>query len=338
MRQIKHLLPCVPQYFKANLHTHSTVSDGKLSPQEVKDLYKSLGYHILAITDHNIIADHSAMNEPDFLMLTGVEINHNHESYRPRFDGPVYHLNLIAKRPDNLWSPGKAPHKYPGGLAYEELVDYEEMDMSYDVNAVNAMIAKANEKGFLVFYNHPTWSCQSYPDYAPLKGLWGMELRNSECYIQGNDDNNPRVFKDLLNLGNRLYPLGTDDMHMIRAAGLSWISVGAKELTYDTVIKALEDGDFYMSCGPEIKELTIENNMLRIACSPASRINLESHGRFARSVRAEKGETLNGAEFDLSVFFEKAQGDPDMFIRLTVYGTDGTYAATRAYFLNELLP
>ena len=40
------------QYF-ANLHTHTTESDGKLAPAEVIDLYKDLGYHILAITDHN---------------------------------------------------------------------------------------------------------------------------------------------------------------------------------------------------------------------------------------------------------------------------------------------
>ena len=58
---MKHLLPAVPRYFKANLHTHSTISDGKLTPEQVKELYRSKGYQILAITDHNIIADHSAM-------------------------------------------------------------------------------------------------------------------------------------------------------------------------------------------------------------------------------------------------------------------------------------
>ena len=104
----RHLLPQVNHYFKANLHTHSKISDGALSPIQVKDTYKELGYQILAITDHNITVDHSSMTEPDFLMLTGVEINVNHPNYRPRFDGKSYHLNLIAKRPDNLWSPAKA--------------------------------------------------------------------------------------------------------------------------------------------------------------------------------------------------------------------------------------
>lgn len=39
--------------YKANLHTHTTRSDGSLSPQEVVDRYHTLGYKILAITDHN---------------------------------------------------------------------------------------------------------------------------------------------------------------------------------------------------------------------------------------------------------------------------------------------
>ena len=72
MHKVKHLLPQVDRYFKANLHTHSTISDGKLSREEVKEAYKALGYQILCLTDDNTIVNHSDMNEPDFLMLTGM--------------------------------------------------------------------------------------------------------------------------------------------------------------------------------------------------------------------------------------------------------------------------
>lgn len=332
----KHLLPQVDRYFKANLHTHSTISDGRLSPQEVKQTYKDLGYQILAITDHNIIVDHSAMTEPDFLMLTGVEVNHNHQNYRPRFDGQVYHFNLIAKKPDNLWTPGNAPRKYPGGIEYEKYMHCEQMDMTHSPEAANAMISKANEMGFLVMYNHPTWSCQTYPDYAPLKGLWGIELRNSECCMLGNNENNPRVFKDLLNLGNKLYPVGADDMHKPRAAGLSWIMVGAPQLCYGSVIAALENGDFYMSCGPEISCLEIDGNTLKITCSDARYITLESHGRFARRVTAEEDAWIRETEFDLTDFFSRADNE-NMYLHLTVTAPDGSYAATRSYYLKELL-
>jgi len=39
--------------YKANLHTHTTESDGKETPEKVIFLYKNKGYSILAITDHN---------------------------------------------------------------------------------------------------------------------------------------------------------------------------------------------------------------------------------------------------------------------------------------------
>ncbi len=336
MSSIKHLLPPSHRYFKANLHTHTTISDGKLSPVEVKEMYKQMGYQILAITDHNIVVDHSTMTEPDFLMLTGMELNYNHANYRPWFDGQSYHFNLIAKEPHNVWSPWKANGKYAGGLEYEKLMECEGMDMRHEVDITNEMIAKANEKGFLVMYKHPTWSCHSYNDYAPLKGLWGMELRNGECVLLGNNENNARVWKDLMNLGNTVFPVGADDMHTPRAAGTSWIMVGAEKLEYSNVIDALEKGDFYMSCGPEIFSLTVEGNILKITCSEARQIILESHGRFARRAAKDDGTFIQEAAFDLTKFFEKADSD-SMYLHLTVTAPDGTYAATRAYYLNELV-
>ncbi|MCC5946996.1 MAG: hypothetical protein JJT89_00955 [Nitriliruptoraceae bacterium] len=39
--------------FKANLHAHTTCSDGSLSPAEVIDAYAARGYDVLAITDHD---------------------------------------------------------------------------------------------------------------------------------------------------------------------------------------------------------------------------------------------------------------------------------------------
>ena len=43
----KHLLPQGNPYFKANLHTHTNISDGMLSREETKQLYKDMGYQIL---------------------------------------------------------------------------------------------------------------------------------------------------------------------------------------------------------------------------------------------------------------------------------------------------
>ena len=45
---------------------------------------------------------------------------------------------------------------------------------------------------------------------------------------------------------------------------------------------------------------------------------------------------IREAEFDLTVFKERTYGDTSMYVHLTVTAADGTYAATRAYYLDEL--
>ena len=46
-----------PQYWKGNLHTHSLWSDGDDFPEMIADWYKQHGYHFLALTEHNVIAE-----------------------------------------------------------------------------------------------------------------------------------------------------------------------------------------------------------------------------------------------------------------------------------------
>ena len=51
----KYLLGGKGQFYKANLHCHTDLSDGFLTPEEVKALYKAHGYSIVAFTDHDIL-------------------------------------------------------------------------------------------------------------------------------------------------------------------------------------------------------------------------------------------------------------------------------------------
>ena len=67
------LLPRAYSSYKANLHCHTTYSDGNLSPEQVKEQYKANGYSVVAFTDHNVVIDHSALNDKDLLTLVGLE-------------------------------------------------------------------------------------------------------------------------------------------------------------------------------------------------------------------------------------------------------------------------
>lgn len=334
---IKQLLPQVQKYFKTNLHTHSIISDGTLTPQQVKDHYKANGYSILSLTDHNIAVDHSNLNDEDFLMLTGSEFNINEKDV-PVSHYKTYHLNFIAKKPDTLWMPFSANDYREAALPHLEKAEIEAYPRVYDVDNVNAIIARANEKGHLVMYNHPVWSLQDYTDYAPLKGLWGMELCNYSSVVVGYEDlHNSIVYRDMMNCQGHIFPVGADDAHGIKDACGAWIMVGAEKLEYDSVITALEKGDFYASTGPEIYELTWDGQRLHVRSSDACAISVECGNRYARIAHPLHNDgLLREATFDMRFWMDRCQDHPWDWLRVIIRGPYGHYASTRAYTYEEL--
>lgn len=330
----KHLLPQVPKYFKASLHTHSTVSDGKLTPEQVRDLYRALGFSILALTDHSVIVEHQDLNTDDLIMITGVEIDMD-DRRDPAGDtrGRNRHLCLLAKTPYQNWIPYRDTEPKPSSIAYEQYCEMGGMSNEYSAENCNAVIAECNRRGYLVTYNHPCWSLESYPEYAPLKGLWAMEYRNTGSIELGYDENNGRIYQDLQMLGNRLMPVCADDMHKLSKAGKSWTMVGAEKLEYGAVMEALEKGDLYSSCGPQIKSLTWDGQTLRVTCSACTCIQVVTQARVAHYA---KGQALTKVEFDMTKWLKKSEGKELAFFRLILTAADGTYAVTRAYHLDEL--
>ena len=53
-------------YYKANLHCHTTISDGEFTPEEIKAAYQKEGYSIVAYTDHDRYRWHKELDGPDF--------------------------------------------------------------------------------------------------------------------------------------------------------------------------------------------------------------------------------------------------------------------------------
>ena len=83
----KYLIPEGGNFYKANLHSHTTLSDGKLTPEQMKELYKSHGYSIISFTEHGKFFNHNDMTEDDFLVLNGYE-----PSITENMDDPGYHF------------------------------------------------------------------------------------------------------------------------------------------------------------------------------------------------------------------------------------------------------
>lgn len=63
-----------------DFHTHSTLSDGRLTPTQLVDLAASRGVRVMALADHDTLAGHAearaaAARHPGFLLVPAVEIS-----------------------------------------------------------------------------------------------------------------------------------------------------------------------------------------------------------------------------------------------------------------------
>ena len=73
---MKELLPESGRFYKVNPHCHTNISDGQNTPEEVKKVYKALGYSAVCFMDHEVLIDafekgHCYVSEgPEILSLT----------------------------------------------------------------------------------------------------------------------------------------------------------------------------------------------------------------------------------------------------------------------------
>ena len=340
----RHLLPQRAHYYKANLHMHTTLSDGRMTPEEVKEAYKNQGYSILAYTDHEAIVPHNDLRDESFLPITSFEIATGEQKEGlPAGSNRTYHLNLYAKDPENTVSSAFMEDYIWGKIEHIRAYISEEQfrhgcQRTYSVACMNDIIARAKEEGFLVSYNHPTWSLQDENDYADLKGVWGVEVYNTGCDRTGYLDN-VHPLETLLRRGEFVFPLATDDAHKLADCFGGWTMIGADRLEYSDVMQALENGDFYASTGPEIHEISIEDGKLRVVTSPSASIILSTERRCSKRIYANDGECLTEAEFDLSVYLEQSKNVTRQvfpYVRITVVDREGKSAWSRAYRIEEL--
>ena len=338
----KYLLKESGNYYKANLNCHTTLSDGRKTPEEVKEIYKKLGYSIVAYTDHDILIPHDDLNDESFLALHGFEV----EILEDIPDAPIFtkktcHICFIGIEPENITQPlwHRGWYLFGNAPKYRHLVKFDENEPNYvrrySCDGITEMMTIAREKGFFVTYNHPSWSMESYSEYMGYSGMHAFEMFNGGCNAAGYGDYNPRVYDDMLKGGKKLYCIGADDNHNVSPegsrycdAGWAWTMIKADSLDYRTITKALEEGQFYASEGPEIYELFLEDGYVRVRCSDADRVICNYGVRRAASIMNDDFSPVTEASFKV---------DPDCkYFRITVIDKNGKCACTNAYFTEDL--
>ena len=322
---IHYLLPKEGQFYKANLHCHSTVSDGRLTVEELKKAYKEHGYQIIAYSDHNQLVPHNELADDDFLPITAIEIDFNCADTVKYPKGwpqaPVYHLNFFSKDKDRT-----------------SFIPFERV---YDAQNIQEIIDRANADGFLVQYNHPRWSYQTAADFENLKGLFGFEVYNHGCEVEMHDGWGEYEYEHFSRNGGRAAAVATDDNHMGCMDFSSprcdcfggYTMIKAPALTYEDIIGAMERKECYASTGAEIKELTLSDRedgqfvRLHIECSPCCSVAVLTDTRHTCIIRSH--------EDDITSFDAELPANYVSF-RVECMNKNHEKALSRAYFRDEI--
>lgn len=342
MRQ--YLLPQRGSFYRVNMHSHTNLSDGVQTPEEIKEAYSAHGYSAVAFTEHEGLVDLQRLTDKNFIAINSYEYAFGDNS-NPAFsfyEGKPHcfdhveqlHINLYAKDPKNtkmvcyneryIW--GKM-RNYLSELSYVGDPNYVK---EYTVECFNDVIKTANENGFFVVYNHPTWSLNTYPVYSRLEGLTGFEIINGAANRSSDLDYTPQVYDQMSRCGQRLICVGGDDNHNTHAFFKGWTMVKADELSYEALVDGITSGNCYASSGPEIYDLYVEDGKVYVRCSDAEGIFYSTAGRRKGCKLAENDSPLvNEAAFTIS--------PEDYYFRISVRDQRGRHANTRTYYLDELI-
>ena len=342
----KYLLPENCELYKANLHSHSTFSDGKLTPEEMKAEYMKRGYSIIAFTDHEVLFTHNELSDENFLALNGSEISIEQPAEENGFF-KVCHLCLISKDKNNM----KQVCFHPNYLWYfpDEIADLfvnekryfgEFYNRVYSVDGINEIIKIAKEHNFFVTYNHIGWNRESLVFVSQLENYDGFEVCNYRSVKEGKDFYNIALYEDLLRQGKRPFPIAGDDNHNIPLFDTStdldfcdsfgaFTYIAAPDLSYESVVAAMEKGDLYVSAGPKIKSLYYEDGNYYIETCPVREIFLRAGNRHSFRVASSDGKPITSAVLE---GFEN-----DIYVRFSAIDFEGNAADTRAYDLKEFI-
>jgi len=237
---------------RANLHTHTSESDGIDGPDKVIDEYNDLGYTVLALTDHDfdLVFDPDTTwpwsrwgRDPQALGMIAIEGNELTQFYK-------HHINSF----------------YSG---YESSASTDEEDW----------LSGIQELGGLAYLNHPYWHLDPpIPEYALDRDLaWYEDILISYPALLGIEvhsgasggeprydrDYNLALWDDILGdvLDERqVWGFASDDSHEPNDIGSGFSTLLVSEVSDSEVREAIEKGRFYFSDrdpdGPPCPQIT----------------------------------------------------------------------------------
>ena len=254
------------RFYRGNLHTHSTHSDGRLTPEAVCNFYREMGYDFLAITDHFMsqfhypITDTSASRTDGFTTIFGAELHAGETS-----TGELWHILAVG-----------LPLDFPPNLPDE---------------TGQQIAARALEAGAFVAAAHPAWYNLTEEDVISLGDIHAIETINGISADHNDRIDSWYMLNVLLARGYRYTACATDDAHFLdrhndRLRG--WVWVKSEELTPDAILAALKRGDYYSSTGKFTTCRSSPAKKSKSAAHPSIRFSSpeKARGRSSSTARA----------------------------------------------------
>lgn len=296
------------RFWRGNLHTHSTLSDGLLPPEEVIGRYRAEGYDFMSLTDHFVetygypIADTRALRDDRFTTLIGAELHSG-----AQLNGHIWHILAVG---------------LPLGFARSRTPSFRPVP-GQETGAEIA--ARAAAAGAFVTVAHPQWSGLTVADAAGIGAAHAVEVYNHGCATGCDRPDGWAVADQLLESGRRLLAIATDDAHFHEPDHFGgWVMVKASENTPAALLSALKAGQFYSSQGPEIRDIRLFEGRMEVEHSAAASVIVSGWGVFSKAVH---GHSMTTTTHDITRF----AGSP--YLRVTVVD-----AAGRKAWSNPLYP
>jgi hypothetical protein len=292
-----YLIDPSKKQYKANLHCHSVLSDGKKTPEEAARIYKDAGYDAVAFTDHWKYGEEQEL--AGLHILSGCEYNVGGSDARDA----VYHIVGFAMARDP-------------GLTTELRDDPTKTSAEKAKIIVDAIHAV----GGCAVLAHPAWSLNT-PEQCMAAGDFDVtEIFNSVSEHGMSDRPYSGLIIDMLagNYGFCKPLLATDDSHYYAGEHCRGIVMVEAEAAEEMgLVGALRAGKFYATQGPEVHLSRGEDGIIRLECTPAERIVFCSNVVWVRD-RVVRGEGLTAATYT-----PHAQ---DCFVRAEVFDAQGNCA------------
>lgn len=315
-------------WYKGNLHSHTTNSDGCLTPEESVALFREHGYHFLCQSEHDRYTDlREQFNDDTFILLPGVEAS---AVLYEENGGPerimLHHVHGVLGT-EKMQEGAIKPFQQSN----EEFQQRKHYGTWNGQAVAQELVDALKEKGCFTIYNHPIWSKVEGEDFLQTEGLLGLEIFNYNTVNESGTGYDVTYWDALLRRGKQVYGFASDDNHnegLFDDACGGYIVVKAEKLTQDAIVTAIMEGNFYSSAGPEIFDWGVKDGRAYVTCSPVNRVNFiaGNYVNAGTTVMCDSiEETMTEASFQL-------RGN-ESYIRIECMDKHGKTAWTNAIFL-----